>query len=831
MRRKARRLTASLLNSSGEFWRKAHIGPEDGLLSKTNKIYKHILWREPKQAEEFLSSALSCIRRNEIQHALSTLEAGLNNYPESDILLAAYLRICCAQEQLTRFIDFITPAKKQLCMTLAGLDISSTAPDDQSIDDRQEHGVICLTWELIDKNFSDDVLKLWRLADLMEHAAKNDVANKIHHQLSSRATHAPEDYLYSGVSDMRLGNINTGFNKLTEGLAAYPQSEALRSVFKDCCSSLSAFDRYQRLKAVVGNDETESPGEALDFYRHALKVSPLEQFFLKFRDMESNCSADDFLVLKEEFLEQLRYSELKLEKAKLAIFFSKALDLDADFSEKIFLIFYSIDWGRDNEAAKYALKLIYNLTLPCVPAPASDAGDVIDQFVADAHECSRKPTELRDPIADFGLYWANWQSLFCLVHHKKYSHAISAFERLAFKLWPKLDFTAPHINRRARSHGAHGRKIRIGFTVLDAMPMMSGFMERLDRTIFETVYLRPGKAGESRTGNDWVSRAGKIVEYSDADAYSAINTIADQELDILISGPSVPQIFFPLMARLAHLQMVLLEPNWPDGIRNNDYYISWQMAEPENYKEFYNTSVSLLRTPPYWIEKTSLGQTPAISDQTSNAIRRRLLRLGPQDRFYLCANTPPKIHPVMDEVFRKLLEMDPAASLVFLRGEHAMAQPLKARLNKTLGRYNDKIIFLDTLSRDDAHSLLLAADCCLDSYPICGMSSSFDGFMLGVPIVTLPTDIPFGRWTAAIYEYIGVSGLTAGNIDEYIDIAIKLAKDKDCRLQKSAEIREKSSRYVESMESFDEFQHFIIQAWRRKQAGLPPGNWVAGEWQ
>ncbi len=361
--------------------------------------------------------------------------------------------------------------------------------------------------------------------------------------------------------------------------------------------------------------------------------------------------------------------------------------------------------------------------------------------------------------------------------------------------------------------------------------MMSGFIERLDRTIFETVYLRPGKAGESRTAKDWACRAGKIVEYSDADAYSAINTIADQELDILISGPSGAQIFFPLMARLAHLQMVLLEPNWPDGLKNNDYYISWQMAEPENYKDFYKTSVSLLRTPPYWIERTSLGQTSAISGEGDNTIRQRLLHLRPQDRFYLCANTHPKIHPVMDEVFRKLLEMDPAGSLVFLRGEHAMALPLKARFKKTLGRYNDKIIFLNTLSRDDAHSLLLAADCCLDSYPICGMSSSFDGFMLGVPIVTLPTDIPFGRWTAAIYEYIGVSGLTARNIDEYVSIAVKLATDKDWRLEKSAEIREKSSRYVESKASFDEFQHFIIQAWRRKQAGLPPGNWVTGEWQ
>jgi predicted O-linked N-acetylglucosamine transferase (SPINDLY family) len=185
----------------------------------------------------------------------------------------------------------------------------------------------------------------------------------------------------------------------------------------------------------------------------------------------------------------------------------------------------------------------------------------------------------------------------------------------------------------------------------------------------------------------------------------------------------------------------------------------------------------------------------------------------------------------MDEMFCKLLEMDPAGFLVFLRGEHSPSQILKSRLREKLGRHFEKVIFLNTLEKVDAHALLLSADCCLDSYPICEMSSSFDGIMLGVPIVTLPADIPFGRWTAAIYEYIGVSGLTARNVDDYVSIAMKLAMDKDWRREKSAEVREKSSCYVESMASFDEFQHFIIQSWRRKQAGLPPGNWVAGEWQ
>jgi predicted O-linked N-acetylglucosamine transferase (SPINDLY family) len=285
------------------------------------------------------------------------------------------------------------------------------------------------------------------------------------------------------------------------------------------------------------------------------------------------------------------------------------------------------------------------------------------------------------------------------------------------------------------------------------------------------------------------------------------------------------------MARLAHLHMVLLEPNWPDGVKNSDYYISWQLAEPKNYKEFYKTPVSLLQTPPYWIERPSFGGTLASSPETCKEIRHRLLDLGLNDRFYLCANTPPKIHSQMDSMLYTLLERDPAASLVFLRGDHSPAHILRARFKEKFGKYYERVIFVNNLEKDDAHSLLLSADCCIDSFPICGMSSSFDGIMLGVPIVTLPTEIPFGRWTAAIYEYLEVSGLTARNVDEYIGIAIRLATDKVWRLEKSAELREKSSLYVESKASFDEFQNFIVQAWRRKLVGLPPTSWVAGVWQ
>jgi predicted O-linked N-acetylglucosamine transferase (SPINDLY family) len=184
----------------------------------------------------------------------------------------------------------------------------------------------------------------------------------------------------------------------------------------------------------------------------------------------------------------------------------------------------------------------------------------------------------------------------------------------------------------------------------------------------------------------------------------------------------------------------------------------------------------------------------------------------------------------MDDIFRNILERDPESIVVLLRGEHPPAKSLKLRLQEKLGSLSERIMFLSTLGKQDAHLLLQSVDCCLDSHPLCGMSSSFDGAMLGVPIVTLPASVPFGRWTAAIYEYIGVSDLTAKDKEDYVNIALRLASDKMWHQEKSREIAGKAACYVESRKSSLEFQEFIVQSWNRKTAGLPVTNWISGQW-
>jgi predicted O-linked N-acetylglucosamine transferase (SPINDLY family) len=361
--------------------------------------------------------------------------------------------------------------------------------------------------------------------------------------------------------------------------------------------------------------------------------------------------------------------------------------------------------------------------------------------------------------------------------------------------------------------------------VLDNMPMISGLLLYLDQNLFETVYLCPGNKTKSPESKLWFERANNAVVYSSTNVNSAIKTIAAQKLDIIISGPSVPHIFYPMLSRLASLQMILLEPNWMDGTKNLDYYISWKKAEPKNPNNLYKSKVAFLEHPPYWIEKP-LTFDQVCSRLELNQFRKRLLNIKTQQRIYLCANTPPKIHPKMDDAFKAILDKDKLAILVFLRSDYVAVDIIKNRLSLKLGTNYKRVKFLPTLSQKDAHLLAQVADCCLDSFPICGMSSSFDASILGVPIVTFPHKNSFGSWTAAIYKHIGIEGLIAKNTKEYVNISLKLASNKEWRNKISNEIKNKSSVFIENKSAADEFQSFIIKAWERRCNGLSPQNFV-----
>lgn len=108
--------------------------------------------------------------------------------------------------------------------------------------------------------------------------------------------------------------------------------------------------------------------------------------------------------------------------------------------------------------------------------------------------------------------------------------------------------------------------------------------------------------------------------------------------------------------------------------------------------------------------------------------------------------------------------------------------------NLTVDSYIKRLKFVDYENYVPA---LNAATLVLDTFPYGGCLTTHDSLANGTPMVTLPLEHVRGRYTDAMYAQMGVQGLVAQNIGDYVEIVLLLLRDKSYRDAKSREIEYK----------------------------------------
>ncbi len=818
-------------------WRLVGLLSRHGRSDEANEIYQYLSNITPNNPQEFLYKALSLFRMvvgNTLQNhenSITTFEAGIALYPHFSALETAYLNICGQKGWLDRSIDYLCPDgvdKRQFCELL-----SAKYPDDITRLHLTDWYLKNNYLELANVGIKDlsknkEPVHLWRLVGLLSRHGRSDEANEIYQYLSNITPNNPQEFLYKALSISRTHNYLMALDLLEQGCRKLLSSETLFKHYELSCALNSEYIRYSHFISSL----SLKPRSPLSFYRLLLENNAYFEFIFNLSTIELECGSQSTDELKNEFIQHLEINGLNKERSIQMIMYGESLSNSPTFNNQVktaLLNFHQKNNDLENES--YTYSMAQNLNIPMILMANEDTNLYIDKFINDCSTWLKSSVNLNDPVKEMTNMWAPWQNIFALANPERYTDSIKAFERFVFRLWPRLDFKISFPSERGGFIKKNSDRLRIGFIVLDNMPMMSGLLNHLDKSTFETIYIRPGMAGNSKIAKSWVDRADKVVEYPTDDLLEALNIIAKEKLDIIISAPSVPSIFFPMMSRLAPLQMVLLEPNWTSGLKNADYYISWKMAEPLNSTKYYGCAVAYLNHPPYWIENVATNNS-SIGANDPKTVISSLLASKKNSHVYICANTPAKIHPSMDHVFHKIVNADNNAIIYFFRGNNPYSKTLKARLRKALGEdFYSRIVFLPGLAQAEAHAALQSADCVLDSFPICGMSSSFDAAMLGVPVVTMPSGIPFSNWTAAIYDYLDISGLTARTSEEYVEIALRLAKDKEWHKKLSEKLSANSLRYVENMECVDELEKFLIEAWSRWVSGKETRSWKNNKWE
>ncbi len=114
-----------------------------------------------------------------------------------------------------------------------------------------------------------------------------------------------------------------------------------------------------------------------------------------------------------------------------------------------------------------------------------------------------------------------------------------------------------------------------------------------------------------------------------------------------------------------------------------------------------------------------------------------------------------------------------------------------------------QIKVLPLLSQRDFRQVMSVSDVMLDTLHWSGGSSSLDALTSGLPIVTLPGRFMRGRQSAAMLRLVGVEELIARDAEEYVEMALRVARDPAYREALCSRIREGLPRLVDRSEPIE----------------------------
>jgi CRISPR-associated protein Csy1 len=168
----------------------------------------------------------------------------------------------------------------------------------------------------------------------------------------------------------------------------------------------------------------------------------------------------------------------------------------------------------------------------------------------------------------------------------------------------------------------------------------------------------------------------------------------------------------------------------------------------------------------------------------------------------LCPQSMFKIHPDNDDLVARVLAQSPTAMLVLFGERHpAITDRFMRRLAAAFERQGvsvrERTRVLPRVGHDDFLRVNLACDLMLDTLHWSGGNTSLDAIACGLPIVTLPGRFMRGRQSAGMLRLVDLPELIAAGEDDYVRIAVGLARDPERRESVRRTLRERADRIFE----------------------------------
>ncbi|MEO8565388.1 MAG: tetratricopeptide repeat protein [Betaproteobacteria bacterium] len=365
------------------------------------------------------------------------------------------------------------------------------------------------------------------------------------------------------------------------------------------------------------------------------------------------------------------------------------------------------------------------------------------------------------------------------------------------------DFAVPLVTEAA------GRQIRIGYLSADLRSHVMGrlmleVVRRHDTARFSVhAYSLAVREIEDEVTAQFRACCAGFRRLDDVDDAGAARLIADDGLDILIdlmghSGSSRPAI---LLYKPAPVIITHLGNHGTLGMRQVDFKLTDAHADlPDAHRYQIEAPLALDRcvlpfrriaaAPEAPVTRAELGLAEAA---TVFGVFVSLLKLSPRCLF----------------LWKRILDAVPHGVLAFSPTRTAQHALYRRRL-ESFGIATERIVFVPW-ALDDAidRARYRLIDVVLDTLPYTGGDTTAAALDMGVPVVTRVGARQAERMTYSLLAHLGVTATVAHNDDDYVAIAVRLARDRPWREAVAAEILAAlpvsgladADRYTRSLES------------------------------
>jgi predicted O-linked N-acetylglucosamine transferase (SPINDLY family) len=334
-----------------------------------------------------------------------------------------------------------------------------------------------------------------------------------------------------------------------------------------------------------------------------------------------------------------------------------------------------------------------------------------------------------------------------------------------------------------------GEKIRVGYLSAhlyehNGGQWALGWLQHHDRNQFELYCYHVGSTQDAVTER-FRQLSDHFHHFPDALEAAARQVHSDCLHVLVFTDLGMSPLATQLAAlRLAPVQCTAWGHPVTSGLPTIDYYLSSEAMEPEDGDSHYTEQLVRLPRLGLCFERRSLAPAP----------QSRADFLLPEGKIlYLSSQSLYKYLPQYDGVYPRIAAQVPGAHFAFIvHASTGITEQFRQRLRRAfaaVGLESDQYVTLiPRLNVSGFREMHRVVDVCLDTIGWSGGNTSLEALACQRPVVTLPGRFMRGRHTCAMLQVIGVTEMIASDLDNYVEIAVRLGLDSEWRAEISQRI-------------------------------------------